>query len=349
MAVNFIITLITAAVVSSSAFFLFPQANLFSEQIQLALRLFAFIIQTLALVIFIANLKAFKTELIAVCILLFSIILMQIPISFTQTNRLALTWLIAGIAVFGALIISIAARKFAANLAIRTFYTSPLFAAATVVILVLISISLPHPPLPLSETTVDGILACFVAVSTLQAINALIALRIRARLGSMYKAAVGWFAAALFAVSFACVHEVATKLLSVSGGDYFASYLAYGFASWPFLLTALLFLRTSFSFQEIRVLSVELPGNASLIEVIRFVTGMVSNPIAIDVTLDKMRQITATKNSEETLSTEETTVLRSVYLEIEKYLITKEPLHKFTKADLRSRLPKQFLQTLPKG
>jgi hypothetical protein len=64
----------------------------------------------------------------------------------------------------------------------------------------------------------------------------------------------------------------------------------------------------------------------------------------MDISLDKFREITARQSGAITLK--EKSVLLGVYLDIEEYLTTKEPLLKITREDLRISLPDNFNQDL---
>ena len=73
----------------------------------------------------------------------------------------------------------------------------------------------------------------------------------------------------------------------------------------------------------------------TILDAIFYLAGLASNPADIDPLLDKVRKITVT---DEVFSAADTLELMRVYLQIEEYLETKEPLRTFTKEELRARL-----------
>jgi hypothetical protein len=76
--------------------------------------------------------------------------------------------------------------------------------------------------------------------------------------------------------------------------------------------------------------------------------GLASNPADIDPLLDKVRAITATKSIEEGLSPADEETLFGVYLGLENYLATRDPIRTYTKEELRSRINEDLLSKLTK-
>lgn len=66
--------------------------------------------------------------------------------------------------------------------------------------------------------------------------------------------------------------------------------------------------------------------------------GLVSNSSAIDTLLDDVRAITVKLQPGENPSDKDSQILIEVYLKIEHYLITKEPIRTFTLKELRFQL-----------
>ena len=73
---------------------------------------------------------------------------------------------------------------------------------------------------------------------------------------------------------------------------------------------------------------------------------LISNPSAVDPILDKVRKITAAQQRRTDLSVADKTALVEVYMQLEDYLVTKEPLVHITKEDLRVHLPEDFATQL---
>lgn len=72
---------------------------------------------------------------------------------------------------------------------------------------------------------------------------------------------------------------------------------------------------------------------------------LASNPTDIDPVLDRVRKITTVRTTNE-LSNEDNSQLLQVYLELERYLTTSDPIRTFTKDELRSRLSNELANKL---
>jgi hypothetical protein len=82
------------------------------------------------------------------------------------------------------------------------------------------------------------------------------------------------------------------------------------------------------------------------IDMVTYVAGLVSNPTEIDKLLDEVRKITATRSPEAGLSAEDEATLITVYYGIEDYLVTRDPIRTYTKAELRGRFNPDLLSKL---
>lgn len=354
MTKKFILALGLILVVSASALFL-PQMSTWAEKINSGLSFFIFLTQVASVLFFLTSLKAFKQKLrhaytmLAFGILLFSLSLLQLPLVYFVTyDPIVMSWFIAGTSLLGALIMYASMRRFASLLEIRSFLTSGWLLLAVPAVTAGITALVPHVSYELPESTIDGIFGLYVASGAINALTALIVLQIRGKLGKVYRISMGWLAVALFFASFDRLTETIIKLSSFFNQPAFDNYFNYGIMLWPFLLASLCFLKSSLAFNATSKDAADLPDNASTIDVINYAAQLVSQPVAIDTILDKVRQITAAHDSNAKLSEEDETSLRNVYLQIEKYLITKEQLRTYTKEDLRSRLPEQFRHSLAK-
>ena len=79
------------------------------------------------------------------------------------------------------------------------------------------------------------------------------------------------------------------------------------------------------------------------LELVTYAAGLVSNQAAIGPTLDIVRSITARLSAGQVPPPEDENKLIDVYLELESYLTTKEPLRNFTTEDLRKRATPELL------
>jgi hypothetical protein len=83
----------------------------------------------------------------------------------------------------------------------------------------------------------------------------------------------------------------------------------------------------------------------NLVDAIIYLAGLVSNPSAIDPLLDDLRRIT-TRIKDGNLSASEQKQLTTTYLNIEEYLINKEPLRSFNKEELRNKFTGKLIKQI---
>ncbi|SRR6266568_6525327 len=82
---------------------------------------------------------------------------------------------------------------------------------------------------------------------------------------------------------------------------------------------------------------------ASSIDIIIYILGLASNSQLVEPYQERLREITAQiKPEEKTLSSENQSALADLYIDIEKYLIEKEPLKEITMAELRKNIVEKF-------
>ncbi|HET8670527.1 MAG TPA: hypothetical protein VFM05_07860 [Candidatus Saccharimonadales bacterium] len=84
-------------------------------------------------------------------------------------------------------------------------------------------------------------------------------------------------------------------------------------------------------------------------DIVIYAANLVSNPIKIDPLLDQMRIVTANKAPGQDLAPSENETLKHVYLQIEQYLITQEPVRAFTKPILRQTIANNLKLTPGQG
>jgi hypothetical protein len=74
------------------------------------------------------------------------------------------------------------------------------------------------------------------------------------------------------------------------------------------------------------------------LDLVTYAAGLASDPSQIDPMLDKVRGVTAKLGPGQQLSAQDAETVIGVYLQIEQYLTTKEPIRNFDKAELRSKI-----------
>lgn len=76
----------------------------------------------------------------------------------------------------------------------------------------------------------------------------------------------------------------------------------------------------------------------TILELTNYAASLASNLESIDPFLDEVRRITASVKPGESPTASDNEALISVYLHIEEYLITKEPVRSFSKEGLRAHI-----------
>jgi len=84
----------------------------------------------------------------------------------------------------------------------------------------------------------------------------------------------------------------------------------------------------------------------TVLELTNYAASLASNLTDVDPFLDEVRRITAKGAPSESLTNSDTQALLTVYLRIEEYLMTKEPVRSFSKEGLRSRIMPELRQQI---
>lgn len=350
----FVIFLFVTIIVASSAFFL-PEL----EVQGLTGTVIVTIISTATLIgavwFFLSSLKSFKQGLkvayywLGAGIIFYSFILLQLfLVIFAGIEDVVLRNMLFlvpyGLASFFAYV---GMRKFTQLLDIKTIWGSFFAVLTTAVVLGLVATWLPPPSeliaAGIDEMTFDLIVGVLTWSVIFGLSAAVLALYVRRTISSTYKAAVTWTASAQFFLAFSALHELITKI-------YFfqSDYVASDFSLWPFVLTGVLFLRAGLAFKETELKALQLPETASYMEVVAAMAQLVSKPAAVSNELHILEAIEARTTDPAKLSSEDKTALKQAYLYLEDYLVSREPLSKFSREMLRENLPQSFVSSLGK-
>ncbi len=84
----------------------------------------------------------------------------------------------------------------------------------------------------------------------------------------------------------------------------------------------------------------------SVLDLVTYAASLASNQDEIDPVLDKVRAISSRLGPGQMPAPTDEEVLLDVYMRIEDYLTTREPIRTFTKNELRVRLSPELLQRL---
>jgi len=350
-----IIFLLVTAGLSSTAFFAFPVLKAAGLEPTAAIAFASSITQMGAVVYLLLNIRTIKHgykaayALFALGILLFSSLQVIPSLSIFTTvisNHPQLNNdIIVGSFAAGTLLMYLGMWTFARLLGVRTVWTAPWFAvvfAAITAGVTIFALRQQAMHVALAYPRLEYII--FAAVSwsgSFGLVAAIVALQIRSAIGPIYRTPLTWTSLTLFLVSFSAFHEFITKV-------YFptSAYTANSWGLWPYLVTSAMLLVTSMRYMQANHEDVAIPENANYLDIVTSLAAMASKPQDVDKILDTVRTITTSRSAQQ-LTADDKNALIHVYLQLEDYLVTKEPLHKFTTVSLRDSLPSAFLKELP--
>lgn len=259
----------------------------------------------------------------------------DLPLNEYVTSGLFLTPYIGS-----ALALYAGVHKLARLLAIKTW---PALVAAGLTILTavvagfLVQVSGDTPSTVLLGRVILGTIA---GSGVLLLTAAVIGWQIYRTIGTGYHRAMGWLVAAVSVLAVASLQEAIVK-----GSSLFETfYGANGLDLVPFVLAGLLFLKAGHALKQATFKV--LPTNATYIDAVIYAAQLVSVPKAIDGVLERLRAVTSRLQSGAALTVKDKSEIIKIYRDIERYLITKEPLRKLTSEGLRSRLTSEFQQEL---
>lgn len=231
----------------------------------------------------------------------------------------------------------------ARHLFVRSWITLPLALA------IAFSTSLlPHVATTFSEVGYDIGIGVIAWSAWLAFVNAILVLGVRHQAGDLYKRAMAWLAGALFMSFLVLVSQglyslvttdldhilvtVTNTLTVISGAIWLRA--SYAFAITKYYQDGMPLLRLLFGQSQPQ--TADRPK--TVIDMVTYAAGLVSNSSAIDPLLDDVRAITVRLRPDESLSGSDKQTLIKVYLKIEHYLVTQEPIRTYTPAELRSQL-----------
>jgi hypothetical protein len=309
-----------------------------------------------AATIFLRYLKSFKAartayRLLAIGVLAFSILLVQVSIwGLTDTWNSA--WATSGSGVLPlaltAVFIYLAARKFAVALQInhiltRWWFVILLTAACSVAMGIF-----AHYFVRYHIAGTDVYIGVCAWGAAYMSCATFLMYKVSRAIGASYRQAMLWLTISLGAFSMSAWHEAINTLWFNNG----STYTDYGFYLIPWTVSGLITLYASYQFRLITVVarssgaSTARATDHDYIDSIITVAGLVSRPEEVEPILDDLRLITATKQSDHSLTNTEKQTLLTVYNRLEAYLTEKDPLRTVTRDELLSRVTPPFRQVL---
>jgi hypothetical protein len=291
---------------------------------------------------FLSSLREFKSGLRAaytlIVIGMFLIIVPVVTFSIALVSGGAPDWLgIVSAAVYfsSTLVVYLGIRRFAKLLSIHYLWTSIWFGIGLALLVAGAMVLVPGAPIGVAQLIAWSVTFSLAAT--------VVALRIRRLIGISYNSAMASLVAALALTAITGLHETIVGVIWPNGLGWYSDY---GITLWPYLLMMAFFLRAALQFRESNRPLSNVETNGTFLDAVIYAAGLVSTPAAVDSALNQMRLITADMNSQSTLTPAQELTLVEVYRELENYLLTKEPLRKVTREELRSHLTYDFQQAL---
>lgn len=317
-----------------------------SVHVALALGVTYTLMQVITLWLFFAGLRNFKEGLrrpyniLCVGLICVALAQLQTPVALLlgaewwfTSGAAALLYVVPNVFMFAGL------RSFMHLLDVRSRWTSYWVAMPAVLVLPAVSFILPVK-LSATASTLTAAHA-YVALPMWQmgvnAICAYMALRIQKTMGRAYTDAMRWLFFAMLTYTLMSLHFV---ILSYVGYDA-TWYGRSGAYLSVFAVLGSVFVVAGYKFWEIGTHTARI-ANASAVDVVLYVASLATNAHEIDPVLDELRRVTVHLTPGRPLTPEEERALSKVYIGLENYLTTLEPLRKLTKEDLRRQVIEQF-------
>jgi hypothetical protein len=311
--------------------------------------------------LFLTNLDVYKARLrraysvLSIGVLVLGMVTLQIlvisilngwtntALAATLSSLTILLYLLSGMLLYAAV------RSFARLVDVRHPLTRAWVVLPGAVILAALSSLLPHQPLPTGtpEVAFDVFVGIFIWSGSLMLFAGWLALEVRKHAGAHYVHAMAWLTGALIVSASLLLYGGIRTLLG--GSDSLVlNALSYVLN----VSTGLMWVRAGYAFALTKYYDEDVPllrelfakgdiaeqGPKTVIDMVTYAAGLVSNSHDIDPLLDDVRAITAKLNPGEDLSSNDTKRLVGVYLKLEQYLMKKEVIRTFTETELRSQL-----------
>lgn len=266
-----------------------------------------------------------------------------------------LLYLLSGVLLY------LAVRSFARLIGVRHLLTRAWVVLPGAIILAALSSFLPHAQLPpgTPEIAYDAFAGIFVWSGSLMLFAGWLALSVRRHAGAHYSHAMKWLATALI-VSASLLLYGGVRILLGGNDNLILSVLSYILS----IVSGLMWIRAGYAFALTKYYDEDMPllrqlfgrsktaeaqGPKTVIDMVIYTAGLVSNTSEVDPLLDDVRVVTAKLKPGEDLSPSDTKRLVDVYLKLEEYLVKKEAIRSFTPQELRSHLTPELQKLVQSG
>lgn len=262
---------------------------------------------------------------------------------YAQSGATMLPFLLSG------LILYLGVRSFARLVEVKHILTKAWIVLPTALVLAFLSTLLPHANDPrIPEITYDVLVSISSWSGSFLLLSAIIIMKVRRQAGAHYDNAMKWLTRTLFFSSFVLFFQAFYTSIN-AGYDPTLNNLSNLIT----IMSGLMWIRAGYAFALTKYYTEDMPLTGFLfgqtetssrsrpktvVDMVTYAAGLVSNSNDIDPMLDSVRSITSKLKPGEAPSSEDSRSLISTYLKIENYLLTEEAIRKFTRKELRSQL-----------
>jgi hypothetical protein len=303
-------------------------------------------LSTETILLFVAGLKAFKTQLrrayvlLCVAFILFALAQVQVPLTtITSLEWWTTSGLVSLPYVLSCLFSYLSLRKFARLVGIDDALTKLRFVLPAVLAVVVVS-ALVVPvrlsvimPTELAHRTFTGIVVWMLALDTLTTFNTW---RIWRAMGETYSRAMRWLFVMFFGYTVVHIHFLA---LQFTGYDNW--YGDNSLETVPLALAGVLLVKAGYEFWRVTA-PTEVASSGSPLDVVVYMASLATNRHEINTILDTVRSVSANLAQDGTLKPQHERDLAKAYLDLETYLIEKESLREFTREGLRDTIAHRY-------
>ncbi|MDB5178791.1 MAG: hypothetical protein JWN01_734 [Patescibacteria group bacterium] len=351
---SFTISLTIIVLVVGAVFLLAPNTveNGFYLRNQMVMSAALFVTQVCAAWYFLTSLRTFRTQFkiaygfLSAGIILLGVAQLQLPllVFFHITDTKWVSWgFILLPYIFSAGASYLGMRRFARILSVKSPAGSRWLVFGLAAMTAVLATQLPHlrvTDTPAAEAQLHIYVALVAWNLVLTSASLMLVLRIIRALGPFYAGAIKWLAAAsAIGVVGWGIEWVMSSSLPINNW-----YAQHALGVTPGLIAGLVLLAAGTAFKALS--HQRLASDASYIDVVIKTAQLVSNPHDIQPAINKVRAVTAHLGPAQEPNAHDNNELIQAYREIEDYIITKEVLRKFSRAELRARLPEAFESAL---
>ncbi len=231
-------------------------------------------------------------------------------------------------------------REFSGLIKVKSFVAHWYVAAPLVLAIVVALFFVPYPSWVPHDDVSKGIIGATALLEGFIILSAIIAGRIRGAIGEVYKQSMAWLFAALCVESIECGLSLVYRFIPAGQFNDIFTNLIFQPA---ILALSLFYLKAGASFMATteQVAEIHEP-----LEMVMSAAQLASNPRDIDKILDELRSITAELIKGQAFSPEQESALLHIYLTLENYLTTREPIRNFTREELRRKFDAALLTKL---